>query len=40
VLTGPVAGVPQSVSVTLNLKAPTDSGSLSVTLYGQRRQTS
>jgi prepilin-type N-terminal cleavage/methylation domain-containing protein len=40
VLTGPVAGVPQSVSLTLTLKVPTDSGSLAVTLYGQRRQTS
>ena len=40
VLTGPVAGVPQSVSVTLTLQAPTDSGSLAVTLFGQRRQTS
>jgi prepilin-type N-terminal cleavage/methylation domain-containing protein len=40
VLTGPVTGVPQSVSVTLTLKAPTDSGSLAVTLFGQRRQTS
>ena len=40
VLTGPVAGIPQSVSVTLTIQAPTDSGSLPVTLYGQRRQTS
>jgi prepilin-type N-terminal cleavage/methylation domain-containing protein len=40
VLTGPVAGVPQSVSVTLTLRAPTDSGSLVVTLFGQRRETS
>jgi prepilin-type N-terminal cleavage/methylation domain-containing protein len=40
VLAGPIAGIPQSVSVTLTLKAPTDSGSLPVTLFGQRRQTS
>jgi hypothetical protein len=39
VLTGPVASLPQSVSMTLNLKTPTDSG-LAVTLFGQRRQTS
>jgi prepilin-type N-terminal cleavage/methylation domain-containing protein len=38
-LTGP-AGIPQSVSVTLTIKAPSDSGSLVVTLFGQRRQTS
>jgi prepilin-type N-terminal cleavage/methylation domain-containing protein len=38
-LTGP-AGIPQSVSLPLTLKAPTDSGSLPVTLFGQRRQTS
>ena len=40
VLTGPVSGLPQSVSVTITLQAPTDSGSLAVTLFGQRRQTS
>jgi len=40
VLTGPVAGVPQSISLALTLKAPTDPGSLAVTLFGQRRQTS
>jgi prepilin-type N-terminal cleavage/methylation domain-containing protein len=39
VLSGPT-GVPQSVSVTLTIQAPTDSGSLAVTLFGQRRQTS
>jgi prepilin-type N-terminal cleavage/methylation domain-containing protein len=40
VLTGPQAGIPQSVSLTLTLKAPTDAGSLTVTLFGQRRETS
>jgi prepilin-type N-terminal cleavage/methylation domain-containing protein len=40
VLTGPQAGIPQSISVTLTFKAPTDSGSLAVTLFGQRRETS
>ena len=40
VLTGPVAGVPQSISLALTLKAPTDPGSLAVALFGQRRQTS
>jgi len=40
VLTGPVSGLPQTVSVTITLQAPTDSGSLAVTLFGQRRQTS
>ena len=40
VLTGPVTGIPQSISVTLTIQAPTDSGTLAVTLFGQRRQTS
>jgi prepilin-type N-terminal cleavage/methylation domain-containing protein len=40
VLTGPQAGIPQSISVTLTLKAPSDSGSLPVILFGQRRETS
>ena len=40
VLTGPQAGIPQSISVTLTLKGPSDSGSLAVTLFGQRRETS
>lgn len=39
VLTGP-ATIPQSVLWSVNVKAPTDSGSpLVITLYGQRRQT-
>lgn len=41
VLTGPQAGVPQSISVTLSLKGPANNGAaFDVILYGQRRQTS
>jgi prepilin-type N-terminal cleavage/methylation domain-containing protein len=39
VLTGPAA-IPVAIAVTVNVKAPTNTGApLAVTLYGQRRQT-